>query len=1176
MSKAGQSTVTGISLQADITLLYLLEHYHFDNFEEVLVESEDWEDFALKFSDRVDSYEVKWHSRALSFADVKKIIAKEIKKQSSDEKYGFKIVAKSFSSEFLKSANYVKRILPYLGLLDKNAAFDENETIKRFVKKGWSVEEISFLHRTELIALDSEQKVHSAISEYFRYKWHLFLTDEDLKALISISFRDILQKAKTGSSISKQEFEGTIKIFDRNLAEKSESFTPEISVGKRTENIDSFLTTSSEFSKLNHHKYLTPITSLSNRRLIFYITKNLEQNSFKATEISFFLEKVLLKSSYIYTCFRLLEAKWKAGLLDPQYFIKFISDNFDKLPYDHVVHDALEITLGLLQVDSNLSQDVLSFLKKKIFPSLKGTDSPARLDIDYSYKFVHLPPIIDLLAKNLAAKEDFVDLLFQVFDFTGDNYQLVVETPSQVYGLMKEYIKADLDKHLKKVLQKLTRQFKVKYGLRYGGYEFSGGGVGFAGSSFSITDVGLARKLFSPLFHELYIEDKNKFFKFLSKEVFKTKGAEFSANCPIYLKRAAIPLLFKILADNMTSETTKNTAKKYLARTLAIKKGIPNSSEIMFAYLHGSNLREIGHDFVFELILQDQVKYGQDRLPTNVFVIETIFQLIEEGYQPALEHLLSLVKRPDFKRHQEARQLLSLLGNKAVLATKLDVRIKLIREFDIRAFVESDGDDWISSAFLKNLLDDLWENLPEEADALVKDLTKGENPSKEILDLVGNALFDLYGKYPDRIHTIFFQELKDTSLFQSRFKSSDVFRGNFCRLAEALIAISRFDDAKRIVDILIYDSDPNTDEDSQYNNHVKVKQGEAVNSVSGSRVHVAWALQKLVVQNQAELLEYALEKIKILIDLDGSLARRLGYSEQDLYVVGQAIVPLIEMAHPYRRNLMNQHKAGLGDEVKTLAFELLKFLDDQFRQNKSQPNYPSEYLVNVFSYIRDLDTAQASTVLDFFEQAEIERPAFLFIFFGLFRKKEFPSISFDPIPFEERLRRLCSQKSSMRETLSWQLYRTLDSESEKVTDDEVDAIDSIIPLLLKDYQPRVFTYISMTIENALTDDRRYQKYFDLLREAIRIEVKELQAKRDYPKICLRKTAKILADKNISDFLTVLNDILSVSDPQSGEGVYGTNLHSMIEQFKKIEQAPQQEQARYDEAKQKLTEIGAFI
>ena len=53
MGKAGQNNFTGISAQADIALLYLLESSKREDFREIIIEGEKWEDFSLVFEDGV-------------------------------------------------------------------------------------------------------------------------------------------------------------------------------------------------------------------------------------------------------------------------------------------------------------------------------------------------------------------------------------------------------------------------------------------------------------------------------------------------------------------------------------------------------------------------------------------------------------------------------------------------------------------------------------------------------------------------------------------------------------------------------------------------------------------------------------------------------------------------------------------------------------------------------------------------------------------------------------------------------------------------------------------------------------------------------------------------------------------------------------------------------------------
>lgn len=1143
-----------------------------NNFLDMLVESENWEDFTLRFEDRIESFEVKWHARPLSYSDVKEIIAKEINKNSGED-YSFKIVAKSFSSKFLKDIEHVKKILPYLASTIKISEGREDSVIKKLRTKEWTNEEIAFLIRTEFISMDSEENVLAAITEQLSFKWYLYLANDDLNALVASCFREILQKAKSGLAITKAEFESALSKFDESRATASESFDPVLTIGERTESLNNFLVNIDSFQGLNHKKYLTPLTSFANQHIMFYLVRKLEINEFPVSAFEFFLKKVLLKQSHVHTCFRLLEAKWKAGFLENDFFIQFLSDNFERLNYDYVVHDALGIVLEILNSTPDKSESILEFLKKRIFPKVVGRRLGARRDMDYSYKYSDLPEIINQIGQNIDSV-GFIDLLFQYFDFTGDHYHLVVETPAKIYGFVRDYIKKNPKAHVPIILQKLKVQFNAAYGVPYQGYEMLGGSVGFQGSSFSVTDVGLVRYLFQPLFSELFKENDETFFKLLKEMVFKSK-AEASVQSPVYLKRAAVQFLFQVLADPATNTERKKLCRKYIVRTLEARKGFPNTSEVIFNYLSVVDLKAIGHDFVMELVRQDQVKFEQDRLPTNIFVLHTVLKLIEDGSLIAFEYLLTLVARPEFKRLWLAKELLSLLGNSSILPSHADLRTKIIRSFDLKSYLEASKDsDWISSSFLKNLLDDLWSQMPDEADKLIKDLISDEQPSKAVLDLLGNTLFELFQKHPARLHTIFQKDLTDPKSFQQRYGSSDIFRQNFSRLAEALMEIGQFEDAKQVIGILMNDLDPNTDAVDQYNNHLKVKNGDVSLGISGSRANAAWVIQKFALKNEYEPLIYALDMTTKLADMDGSLSSALGYSERDLYVMAQAMVPLTELAHPYRRRVLEQHSPGKGLEVKDLALSVLRFLKSEFKSGNSKPNAVAEYVVMVFDKIRDLSNDEATEVLDFFELGGFEKAVSLFIFFAIFQQKAYPKSQFNQTPFLERLEKLCSTKNPIRQTLSWQIWRGLDDKTLPVADRP--SLERLIPLFLNEYEADVFSHISHIVEIGLRREGQYQQYFDILRKAISIEIAELQKASGHPRISLRKSGELLVKHSISDFFEIVDAVLVISDPKTGKGLYGSNLYSLIERFKTISDVPKENLKKYNEIRTRLTEMGAFI
>lgn len=1174
MSKAGQNTFSGISAQADVALLHLLENYTSTKFEEIIIEGSDWEDFTLKSEDKTESFEVKWYGKPLSYADLHSIIKKEVKKGKTED-YKFKIVARSFSPKLLDDVNYLKQSLPYWGFFNKERKIEDNPIIKKFLGKKWTDKEIVFLLGVELRSIGSDDLLTKSIYEHFTFKNQIYLNQQDVEGLAAIAFNTIMKKGAEGGSITKTQFIECIESFEKNLAEKSEAFTPEISIGKKVENINQYLKNKNVFQQLNHPKYLTPLTYKKNNRLVFYIVEMVGDKKFDVSDVSFFLEKVLIKQSFIFSCFKFLEDKWKQDRLSPEYFLWFLNEYYDQLEFDYTVHDALEMILEIVRKKPDLSSTVLSFLRAKIFPNTKSKNPHgSRNNVDFGYKYQHLAPIVIEIGKSIEQKEKLVDILFENFDFTGDSHRHVIETPSEFYRLVKDYIEEDIEKNWNKTITKITKQFVGYYGKIYSGYELVGSGVEVHGHSFDITDVGLVRKLFYPLLLEIQEESPEKVWKVLTEKVLVFGKAEATRHYPIFLKRAAIPILLDLIENKDVAKKIKIESSKQLIKILQLKKGLPGTSEITFKHLSNRDLKVVGYDFALNLLKIDSEKFGQNKFPTNIFALRMLTKLIEDNYGPALEVLLNLATNKDFLKTHLFVEYLSLLGDQVVLKNSPQIRFQFLKAMNIKLFLDGRDDDrWISADFVKNLLVDLWRSEPERGDEFLKYLIQDEKPSEGVLRTLSNALFGLTEEFGERILSVLAPYAVNEQIFKNKFGNGPYFRETYLRLAESSLQNKDYAPAKQLIELCLVDPDPNTDEISNYNYHEKIKGGEKANVISGVRAQAAWALQKLVLQNDAELMAYSLSRIRKLLDLDGSLARQLGYRETDLYIMSQAMVPLIEIVHPARRKLLNEFKAGLGDEAKDLAFQLLNFIAEQFKKGLSKPEELAEKIVHVFSFIRDLNTSEATTLLDFFEWREVDEAAFLFIYFAVFHSKNYPDISFDPKSFEKRLERLCTTKNPIRQSMSWHIWKILTEE--KVKASEWSKIEHYWLLLLKEYDSRVFTYFSMTLEVTLKKPPLYTRHLAILKDAIKTEILALKKSRDYPKISLRKIAPVLLEKNPSDFYDILDLVLSESDPLTGEGVFGIGLSELIQQFKKIEDVPEAFRTRHESLKEKLDEIGAL-
>ncbi|HAG27423.1 TPA: hypothetical protein DCG61_01405, partial [Patescibacteria group bacterium] len=557
MSKAGQNTFSGISAQADVALLHLLECYNSAKFEEIIIEGSDWEDFTLKSEDKTESFEVKWYSKPLSYADLHSIIKKEVKKGITED-YKFRIVSKSFSPNLLEDVNYLKQSLPYWGFYNAERKIEDNPIVKKFFGKKWTDKEIVFLLGVELRSIGSDYLLTKSIYEHFTFKNQIYLNQQDVEGLAALAFKTIMKKGAEGGKITKTQFIECIESFEKNLAEKSEAFTPEIGIGKKVENISQYLKDKRVFQQLNHPKYLTPLTHKKNNRLVFYIVEKLGDRKFEVSDVSFFLEKVLIKQSFIFSCFKFLKDKWKQDRLSPDYFLWFLNEYYDQLEFDYTVHDALEMILEIVRKHPDLSFKILSFLREKIFPNTKSKNPHgSRNNVDFGYKYQHLASIVIEIGKSIEQKEKLVDILFENFDFTGDNHRHVIETPSDFYRLVKDYIKEDIEKNWDKAIKKITKQFVGYYGKIYSGYELVGSGIEVRGNSFDITDLGLVRKLFYPLLREIQKESTEEVWKILTEKVLIFGKTEATRHVPIFLKRAAIPILLDLIENRDITNNTK-------------------------------------------------------------------------------------------------------------------------------------------------------------------------------------------------------------------------------------------------------------------------------------------------------------------------------------------------------------------------------------------------------------------------------------------------------------------------------------------------------------------------------------------------------------------------------------------------------------------------------------------
>jgi hypothetical protein len=1175
MSKAGQRNFTGISAQADVALLYLLRSCNKSDFQRIVVEGEKWEDFTLIFDDHKEHFEVKWHTKPASYSLIRRVIEKELMK-SCGENDRLKIVVKKVNKNFKLSYGYINEYSWLLWSFDEKDQ-NQSDVIKKFLHKNWREEAIRFLERTEVIELESDEYLSERISEYFAIEDPFYLNPDDQESIVAQSFREILRTGAKGGSIPRQEFLNTLDYFKDHIAGKSESFSPKLSIRNQVKNLSPFLQSEGRLKMLDDDKYLSPISK--NRRLIFYITDKLRKSPFKVRAFEFFIEKILLKRNYVGLTMHLLAEKWKQQTVDDRYLLDFVTARYEKLLYNYNYHDALKIIEEIAENDSlgRYDEDILNFLKLKLLHPLT-TRRTVRSKGQEENKWLEdvVAKILDILWKRTSDKKAFIDFIFNNFDLTRDDFSLVIETHPRIYGFVKDYIAQNPKDHFDVVIAKISNQFDTLYPGSYKGYDLFGSGISQSGTTYSITDKGIVRLLFKPLFSELYAKEPIGAWQFFKEKVLDKDQRQTTKENPIFLKRALINIILDRVADERLSKLQRDESLKYLKNIIEMKNGIPDTSEVIFDELRRRDIEKIGFENVMTLIHMDSVKYERKDnaggYPTNLFVLATIFRLVKSKYQPAKEFFLNLVEKPEFPKKDEFYDSFELLSVSSITDTDPDFIVSILKRLDVESYLNSLKRPTVSdkSYILTGLIKKDWMDGTSRGKKIIDGILKRKSPSKVVLEFIGNPIHELAKHDALSTYKLFADYFKNKTIFRKTFKNNPFARQNVAWLAEALAMNKHFAEAKHIIELCIDDPDPETNNRHEdFNYHLKIKQGEDERLISTVRGVVPWALQQLVESNDPKLLKYALEKTEILLDLDGFLAKELNYPEPDYYVRLQAFVPLIPLAHPANRKLLNNFENGLGDRVKTLSFKILDVIEKDSTKPNVRPRAILKRLADLFYCIRDLTTAQAKRILDLFERQEEDEAYCLFLYFAVFREEHYEDIPFDPAYFKKKLKELCQSRNVFRHNIAWKFWRFADEEGLD-NKKNFEKIEQYWMLLFDCYDEEVFYDLYRTLERTLTWPEKYDSHKVLLKKAIQKETdhrrnakQPVQAWELGPKIF-----QILKDHDVADFLDVFYFLLERID----ENAYYYGMNEWIAMFKSIYPIPKKQKDIYNKTKAKLLEL----
>jgi hypothetical protein len=1151
MSEAGQGTVTGISKQADVTLLYLLNNYRSGLFQTCIMEGIDWEDFTLVFSDRTESYEVKWHA-SLPLSTIKEIVQKELAKEAQG--YRFKIVCKVLGKNTREDVCKIKNASV---VLENNELWNEyRANFDKFINNGWSRESLLFLANVEMIEVGGDEQLERKIYDYFLFEDVFYMDNADINSVISESFRNILKKSETGQSIKKSEFVDALNGFKMRLAEKSESFPPSIKIGEKIENMQRFLSSIGEFKKINNSKYLTPISF--NLRVIQFTIDRLADNDFPLKEICFFLEKVLAKHFYYFACMKIFDSKFKNNLFDIDAFLQFISGNYNRLSEDSAIHQVFKLLY--MYSEQNDTKDVYEkifiFFKRCVLSRMKEISFADRYNPNNSFRYEYFAKLLNKIGVIMEGDEEYLKLLFNHFDFTSNLFNLNASNNMPYYHWVKNYLAQDIVNRLDRVKDQVICQFKNIYGKKYKGYESSGGLWEMSGSEFIIKDLDLVEHIFAPAFTEaVNNKNKNEIWEFIKKNIFVNGKTAVNANHPVFLSRSIVGILVAISLDKNVDSTMRNESYDQLKKVLKITKGLPSTTEIVFNSIRGVNPEIIAQNGILSIIdLVDIAlgKYNEKSSPDSVIMLEVLFLFLGSDPENILNKLEIIFTNEKFHKTMVFPSLMSILADKKYIPGDEKLLVRLIEVMNLEKLIDknelSDG----AIVFISNAFESVLLRSRSTAELILSRYVSAATSNIQRINFFGGIVMRLAEKYPNEIYDLLKTIIEDSDVYKNLLKDSFRFKHGILCLSVGLASSKLYDQARFILDVLF--DDKNFMSEAYYlsmDKNMGIKSGkEAYAGVFEDAIRL---LERFAGSKNADLIMYALERTLFLMDLMSDLSKSLGYSEANYALRIESVHVLALIARLETRAVLKEANLDQDEQIKMLAMQFAAWINSLLKSGDS-PRAAGFAMLALTQYIvKDLNTKEANIVLDIFESFDIKESSGLFIYYAFYRKGYNLDIPFDMDEFKIRLNRLSKRTCDIRIGMAHELCNMVDRNE---FDDTItaDIARDIWKQFLYGYQKTVYSYLYSILVNELSKIDRCVEAKRVLFSALSNEAEYLEKSPNvWPDLNIREIGAVLFDNDMLGFLSFMSAILSYSDVNTGRILFGFELSSLVTMFQQITQ-----------------------
>lgn len=995
MSKAGQYNYKGINAQAWAAMSLFLQYLRDPKFSSIQLEAVNFEDFDLIFDDgKKIICESKDRKEKFSYPHLKELLENISSKTSLSDKDEILVICSKANLDLISDVRNVKY-------------FDELQ--KKFNKKGYSSKLLPLLlkvHFWVVPASFNKEVIYSLFAELINF----WLPPEDIKRFVdSILIQKIYKGSASGATYGRSDILKEIEEFKKEIQKGSDYFNLKTKKDKQFKELEKIVKGNGKVTLGSRS-----ISAFSTRwDLMSFAMDRLKTRS--DLDLKKWSDLWQLNRVYYFTfgIFHVFEANLQTDK-NRRYILGYIkkytktirgfyrSDFFD-VDVVKIITKIIEGVDGTRYFNDAFAiiKDLITFNEKEFF-YLK--------DSGYDRGEWEKGEICKLLHKiytraDVTLKQKVFDLLVLGFNVTEDDGEFIHHAPTDVYGILHEWLDDDFKDRFIKIVKLASDQYQryyKKFGgkVEFKGWEHMGGGTSFGPGGHHVGDRHFIGFILAPAIHKYYDTNKTEGWKFIKKHCI-TITTKVSKTRPDFLNRSVYEIVLSRYAD--TDKKISNEAFSILKEFILSRRGIPHKSDLIYQSITGSGLSD---DKKWKLVNLTIKKYG---VPVNPFAEQIVADLAKKGYEPAKATLKQWFADPKYYKHFMF-DLDSVSSIKALLDSDLSFAAELFKALITSDYIKNGKSDHFGAYTVAALLNDIIKRDYDIGLSIFRLLENEEKLSDDQQIIYSFSLFNYHGNdesddkelllniYKDVVDPFLRKHSDDVAKISKRLTDANC-REALVQFAARLVVQKRMTDALRIVRIFVNDPDPYLpgqdphDPEDKYNEHKSILEGKEPSSIRSVRGWCGWVLMKCSVLDGRSQVPEVIKLTKKLID------------DQNYYTIHMACFALGQIARnrltvlPSNRNILffdDDQKTALqmAKTVEATAFDLLdKLISWPLLVQKAM----AKSVLHVFDPIRALNEQDSLKLVNALAKlpADVtEESAPLFIYYAEFRKNAYTNWKF--------------------------------------------------------------------------------------------------------------------------------------------------------------------------------------